>query len=439
MATAASTDILDHAPRLVSPLTGIVRKFGRVHKDSSEPASPFIWRAEISNHRFLAGKGAMVVAAGKGLDQDSARRSALGEAVERYCSLRPPPKLCRVCARQELEGAVLEPELLVLHSDTQLKSLPYERYTRDLPIAWVTGTCLNDGSEAWIAAHAVYLVPPEDSPIFFQATSNGVAAGGDLDSARLGAVLEIVERDAFLAAWYHQLPARRIDVSTHPDRRVAAIADAYLRRGVGLEAYLLPTDHDIPVVAALAIGTGELDPAVVVGLGAARRLADAVRSAVTEVGQVRPAIRIKLREPKTVARREELVEDPKRVSDLEDHDLLYTDPRMLFAFDMWRSVGGEPVGIPDDSKLDGPDLDWVVGELMSVGSRTYVLDITTPDIARLGLHVVRAIVEDFQPIHFGEVEFREGGGRFYDIPRRLGRSAAKVARSDLNSLPHPLS
>lgn len=435
MASAAVTDILDHEARLVSPLTGIVRKLHRVHKDATEPALPFVWRAEISNHRFLSGEGDhIVIAAGKGLDHDTARRGALGEAVERYCALRPPPGECLVSARNALEGPALDPKLLVLHSDEQLETLPYDRYSPDEPIAWIPGICLNDGVETWIPAHAVYLVPPADTPVFFQATSNGVAAGGDQERARLGAILELIERDAFLAAWYHGLPGRPIDISSHPDRGIAAIADAYRRRGVAIEAYLLPTDHGIPVVAALAIGKDEKDPAVVVGLGAGR-LADAVRSAVTEVGQVRPAIRMKLREPKTIERRSELVADPSMVTELEDHDLLYTDWSMLPAFDIWRSSADNPVAIEDEPAANF-SLDRVVAALMAAGSRTHVCDITTPDVRSLGIHVVRAFVEDFQPIHFGEAEFRKRGTRFYDLPRRLGLGPAG---GGLNPLPHPLS
>ena len=46
---------------------------------------------------------------------------------------------------------------------------------------------------------------------------------------------------------------------------------------------------------------------------------------------------MKLRDPEILARREELVKDPALVAELEDHDLLYTDRRMLHSFDEWRA------------------------------------------------------------------------------------------------------
>lgn len=433
-------DILDVERFLLSPISGVVRKLDRVYKDVTEPALPFIWRAEVANHRFLGGdEHKNVIGAGKGLDSDSARRGALGEAVERYCALRPPPPTCPLRARRELDGPVLEPELLVLHSDEQLQTLPYARYTPDLPMEWIKGVRLDDQAECWIPAHAAYLIPPATSPILFQATSNGLAAGGDAQSAALGALLELVERDAFLSAWYHRLPVQPIAIDTHPDRRLVAIVDAYRRRGVAIEVYRLPSDHEIPAVAALAIGRNDGDPAVVVGLGAGVRLPDAICSAVTEVGQVRPAIRMKLRDPKVTERREQLVADPAEVSELEDHDLLYTDARMLPAFDMWRSTTAEPLVIDDEEARPPDPVAWVTGALMKVGARSYLYDMTTSDIAPLGLHVARAFIEGFQPIHFGDREFRKAGARFYDLPRRLGLDDRVRTERELNPLPHPLS
>lgn len=440
MTAVASTDILDVEQFLVSPVSGVVRKLDRVYKDVTEPAVPFIWRAEVANHRFLAGdEHKSVIGAGKGLNPAAAKRGALGEAVERYCGLRPPPASCPLCARRDLEGPVLEPELLVLHTDEQLQGLPYARYTPDLAIEWIRATRLDDNVACWVPAHAAYLVPPASSPAFFQATSNGLAAGGDAQGAALGALLELVERDSFLCAWYHRLPVQPIALEAHPDARLRAIVDAYRRRGVAIEAYRLPADHSIPAVAALAIGKDAEDPAVVVGLGAGLTTAAAVRSAVMEVGQVRPAIKMKLRDPKVIERRAALVADPRNVSELEDHDLLYTDPRMLGAFDMWRSSAAKPLVIEDDGPPPDDPVGWVTGEVMKVGARSYLYDMTTSDIAPLGLRVARAFIEDFQPVHFGDREFRKAGKRFYDMPRRLGFDTRARGEDQLNPLPHPLS
>jgi ribosomal protein S12 methylthiotransferase accessory factor len=438
--TSAPPDILDFRERLVSDYCGLVRKFSPVHKDVTEPARPFIWRAEIANHRFLDTRhDAMVVASGKAFDPADAQRSALGEAIERYCGLRSPDVDTVLASRAELEGDSLDPEKLVLHTEAQREALGFARYTPDCELQWVRGKCPRSGASLWMPAQSVSLAPPSAGAVLFQATSNGMAAGISYRETAAKALLEVIEREAFLAAWYHRLHPRRIDWRTHPDTQVVGMGEAYARRGVTIECYLLPTDHGIPVVAGLAIESPVRSLAVVVGLGADLSLSRALRSAMLEVGQVRPALRIKLRDPVQIERRATLVADPAQVSTLEDHDLLYTDKAMLRAFAMWRDGHDEPLSLADWEEPEDRSLERLLDRIDTTGCRAAVCDITAPEIRKMGFWVLSGVIEDFQPIHFGEKEFRGGGIRFYEIPRLLGLRPDRVSAADLNPLPHPLS
>jgi hypothetical protein len=49
------------------------------------------------------------------------------------------------------------------------------------------------------------------------------------------------------------------------------------------------------------------------------------------------------------------------------------------------------------------------------------------------------IVPGFQPIHFGWDEARLGGRRLYEVPHRLGLTAAPTSPQELNADPHPLA
>jgi ribosomal protein S12 methylthiotransferase accessory factor len=431
-------DIFDLQPQLVSPYCGVIRKLHRVHKDVLEPAVPYIWRAEIANHRFAPCEDGPIVASGKGITQADAIRSALGESVERYCALRFPTD-CVVARYEDLDGAALDPTELVLHAPERAEALGYSAYNENTTLAWMCGIDLSRKADIQIPAQAVYLMPPPDTPELFETTSNGLAAGPTAEAAQLGGLLEVVERDAFLNTWYHRLVPARLDWRAHPDGNIRSIGQTYARRRVEIELYSLPTDHGIPVVLGMAVDLSGNGPAVVIGLGCSRRIEKAAASAMLEVAQVRPAIRMKLRDAKVLDRREKLLADHTQVTELEDHDLLYTDLSMLSAFDIWRSTQAVAL-FGDEGDLDaGEDLAWLVHKLESVGANACVCDVTTPDIAALGLHVWRGIVPDFQPIHFGEAKFRSGGTRLYEMPMRLGFADHTVTRAELNPLPHPLS
>jgi ribosomal protein S12 methylthiotransferase accessory factor len=67
------------------------------------------------------------------------------------------------------------------------------------------------------------------------------------------------------------------------------------------------------------------------------------------------------------------------------------------------------------------------------------VNLTPPDMARLGLYTARAILPTFQPIDFGWKERRLGGSRVYQVPAALGLRDRPVRWDELNHDPHPLA
>ncbi|MEE6295994.1 TOMM precursor leader peptide-binding protein [Georgenia wangjunii] len=451
-APTRTTDFDAIAARVVSPLAGLVRQLERIPKDVEEPEEPVVVRAQLANARFLAGEHGFVGCSGKARSARAARDGALGEALERYAALTwGPPRTVR-STRGQLDGPSLDPRDLVLFTEDQYATLPYAPYSRATELDWVPARSLVSGEEVWVpllATHLGYDVP-ERGAYLFPATSNGFAGGATLTDAVLGGLLEVVERDAFLIAWAHRLAGVRSPAATVPDEDVRRIADAYARRRVEIDVHRLPTDTAATVV--LAIGWSEETPAVVLGLGADLDPVRAARGAVLEVGQVRPALRARIRRPETAARLAELVADPWLVSDLEDHDLLYADPGTASAglgylraapARPWTEPAGGGPGTGEEEPAapaaPGARLRALVASLARVAGDVLYVDVTPDDVRGLGVRVARGIVPGFQPIHFGARENRLGGERLARMPVELGLVAAVPALTDLNLAPHPLA
>jgi ribosomal protein S12 methylthiotransferase accessory factor len=436
---ADRVDILDLEARLVSEHCGLLRCLFRVAKDAGEPALPLIYQAEIANHQFLDWPERSItrLASGRGVCEADARRGALGEAVERYCALRHPDGLRRAVPR-ELDAAV-DPRRLVLYQPHQYAQLTYAPYTPDMPLDWTPGINLSDGTAVWLPAEAVYLGYTKQDRLLAQQTSNGLAAGPAWRNAAAKALLEVVERDAFIISWCAQLRPRRIDWSDLPLADIRGIAITYARRGVAIELFRLPSDHDIPVFAAVAFDERpDALVAAVVGLGCDLDPARAAAGAILEVAQLRPALRTRLSDPEVLAHRAALVERPSTVSELEDHNLLYSDQRMLPAFDRWRrnnSAERHPWLAPDSDDLLGE----VTKRLVKTGATAYLADVTAPEIRALGLFAARAVIEDFQPIHFGHDQIRLAGPRLYRSAQVRRAHGRVLGTEDLNPLPHPLA
>ena len=433
----ATTDFDGIAARSVSELCGLIRYLDVVPKPVQEPRQPFIVRAQLANVLFGQGEDAFVTCSGKGMTTTAARDGAIGEALERYASLTWTPDRVVRCARGEVPGVSLDPHELVLFAPEDAERLGHARYRDDVPLDWVPARSLLSGEEVWVPFQAVTLHGNRwpHRELLFAPTSNGFAAGPTVDFAAEQALLEVIERDAFCIAWAHRLATRPYDAATLPDPDAAAVAELYRRRGVRIEVHLLPTDGAAYV--AMAVGWGADEPAAVVGLGASQDALRAARSAVLEVGQVRPALRARLQDPAVRERRAVLAADPSLVHELEDHDLLYSDPAVA-ASRMTHLRTSEPRAWVTPPRR-GHGLEDLVASLAMVAGDVLVADVTPPDVAALGVRVVRGIVPGFQPIHFGADQARLGHPRLFTAPHRWGLRDRPAERADLNPDPHPLA
>ncbi len=241
------------APSLVSPLSGVVLHLSAVAKDATEPHVPHVWRARLSNHCFLTeANESHLVCSGKGFDKDAALASCLGEAVERYAGGCWDLNELVLARRAELDGPSLDPRDLVLYRPEQYATLPYAAYSDESAMRWIRARSLVSGDVVWVPALAVFMEYQVHAPEEFLApiTSNGLAAGATLAEAVLGALYEVIERDAVLVNWMNMFPARCGDARTHPEREVRHLAEAYRRRGVDLALYRLQTDLPVTVFMA---------------------------------------------------------------------------------------------------------------------------------------------------------------------------------------------
>jgi thiazole/oxazole-forming peptide maturase SagD family component len=228
-----------------------------------------------------------------------------------------------------------------------------------------------------------------------QGTSNGLAAGTDAESATARAVLELVERDAMMAAWMTGAKGRYVDLDETLDVDLRAIVDALRAQGPGVEVYLVPTSMYGVTAVALSLGDGRRWPGVTLGLGADRSPRAAIRAALLELAQTAPHLATLLRD-----RTHPVPKHPQDVRDMLDHAAYYFPANRVEAFDRLRCGGTsrlrdlvEPV--PETSVTD------LKGVLGSAGVRVAIVDVTSADVAMGPFRVVRAVSPDLQPISYG--------------------------------------
>ncbi len=383
----------------VDPRTGIVSRISLELHGDSESELPVV--ATTSPPYTLQEDGSfrrLPIGWGKGVNVSEAILSAVGEAVERYSAASPEPTQIVWACPSELAGEFLDPRSYGLYSESQYrrKDFPFARFDPTIQHPWVLGRWLNNDGPVWIPAVMVFLwmrAQPEHQ--ICQGTSNGLAAGRDLDDAALRATLELVERDALLAAWVTATPGQRIELDHSLHSQLREVLNTIESYGAAIEAYLLPTAVCGSVVMCLAFGDGVQYPGVTIGLAADPDPLSAVRKAILELGQTGPHLRRMLRSGFPVP------EDPSAVQEMLQHAAYYFPAERACEFDRLRSSRA-PVHLCELAKNGcSYTLRDVASRLTVAGIRVAVVDVTSPDVSSGPFRVVRTVSPDLQDISYG--------------------------------------
>ncbi|WP_246061953.1 TOMM precursor leader peptide-binding protein [Paenibacillus oralis] len=371
--------------------------------------------------------------------------TAILEGLERRCGFVSRGK--RAVVRESysrIAGEALDPATVGLYMPERyaLPDFPFEPFDPDRVMDWVWGySFLRRQSILVPACLAYYSWSYGES--FVQEGSNGCALGGSLEEAVLYGILEVVERDAFLIAWYGQLPVPRLDLGSAEDLELRLMIERF-KAVAGYEVYLfdITMENRIPVILALAksIKPGKMN--LICAAGSHLDPVKAAKSAVHELGGLVVALNEKFAERQDEL--QDMFHDPDLVLEMEDHALLNGLPQAEERFDFLLD-GRRPLRTFEEQfsrKASHPDLTEDLKDILQIFERlnleVIVIDQTSPEISRHHLHCVKVLIPGMLPITFGHQLARLNGlERVLRIPAELGYAAELLTLERLNPHPHP--
>ena len=433
---AAERSILDLEARLVDPVTGPIRSIEPFEPGPDDPPLRH-WVASLSEPgRGQAVGMSTLLCGGNNLDDDAARAAALGEAAERMSACQPAPADLLVAPYDEVLADAVNPRIWDLFDEATRSrpGFPYPDIGSDDDLSWAWAWSLTRGRPALVPASRVF-VPFEPRTAADNAdhpTLSGFAAGTTLVTATLAALLEVIERDAFMIAWMNHLQPPRLELDRRSPHGVGAYVAAFEDLGIEVRCDLLMLDLGVPTVLAMARRSRSDDPAIVVATAADLDVAAACRHALAELAANRLYVR------HTMAPPSPLSVDALQAADVAGHGRLYADPDMAAHVDFWWN-SGTSTPLQSTGRPLRPDaaLRRVVQGISAVGLETVAVDITPPELRQLGLTVVKALVPGTYPLTFGCPWPHLGGHRLRRAPVTAGYLRAPLPAASLNRLPHP--
>jgi len=245
-------------------------------------------------------------------------------------------------------------------------------------------------------------------------------------------LLEVCERDAFAIAWLARLSMPRLvaRAGSRIARRLAALIAPTAR----VDFVDLTNDFGVPVVLAVHRQPLHGRPLVTVGAAAcssrARAATKALFEAAGQYARIRELAAAPLWRPRP---------DFSDVTDFEHHSLAYADPALQPRLDF---LTASPIAVPlvddDDVTRDGAFLARVVASIAGAGDDVVAVELTTNEIAELGLRVVKVLVPGAVPLAPDHRYPLLGSRRLREVPARLGLHMLAPCERHLD-VPHPFA
>jgi thiazole/oxazole-forming peptide maturase SagD family component len=393
------------ARRMVHPLCGLDTRAGFVLHGRPEPRFAVAGGQLTGVHRLLGHEEAgSYHIGGVGLTRAEALVRTLGESVERYCQLISvasgvaPVRVATVDALVEEGREVVDPRELSFFDDSQYDrpGFRFQRMDPSAPFGWVSMWRLPDKAPVLVPAQlALVGYNPRrgrGEPWLAPAVTTGTATHRTMAAARRGAMLELIQIDTAMGHWYGTAVAPRIV----PGARLQALQRLLDRHlgGLAMASFHYLASPDLPahtVVCGLR-QPAERRPLAVVGLGCEVRLAEAGYKALLEAVGVLQLAKIAMASAAQDGTSVGVVQDETQIFDLDNNVGHYADGggADILAAKFPTGQALAEADLPAD--LDGSTGEVVAeleGGLLAGGFRLFECDLTSVDVADLGLVTAR--------------------------------------------------
>jgi ribosomal protein S12 methylthiotransferase accessory factor len=435
MSAASSPAEVARARQLVAALvgrrSGIVREVVEVPRLAPDEPPLFHVGGRLANPQPELGDREGLSLGGSGSTLAQALIAAICEGVERYCGGSFDRGALRLARTDELSGEVVAPRRFAAFSESQYSTpgFPYPRPSPEARWRWCAGVDLESGEEVRAPAAAVHMpyVPTGDEPLLCPSTSTGLCCGDSFEAAALGALCEVIERDALALTWLGQ--ATPPSIPREGLERLCPLA-----RRDDIRAYELTSDLGVPVF--MIVGRGLTSEGRLLYTGSAchpdRDLA--LGKALREAMQGRVYVRYLTRLPAPT--------EPTSPADFSQHAQFYTRRPDLIAqaFAFLDAPGNESNAPPSAFSLQpSASLRELCRHLSERGVRPRIFDLSHPWCRDLGLSVVRAVMPELLGLQGHHGLPMQGHPRLARVAEALPLARIRCQRDEISPWPHPFA
>lgn len=330
---------------------------------------------------------------------ESAERSAILELIERMAMYGVEGDIVTTSYVNSGNMNFVDPETLLFYSE-EFKNRGHRfEYAREYK--WLKVEEYFKKEKAWIPLQ-FFDMAIQNEPMFVFESSNGVALGSSIYEAKLFALFEFVERDAFLNFWYKQARLYRIDFNSVQDTVRKKIA-RFETENKKIYLFDMTFDVSIPSILCLAVDfKGKV--ATYISTASHVDYNIAINAAVNEcivghrIYETNPRIG-----KKTYESDKDIVEMFDHVSHaslreyIKNYEFLF-DSEIKTVDELY---GSKKFRVPSEIDNAKDLLEYLCTNKLADLGPIFFADLTTTQSYRYGFYVAKIIVSGMLPMTFG--------------------------------------
>lgn len=377
---------------------------------------------------------------GAGLTRADAKAAALGESVERYCCAFYNKEEQLYASYNDLKPNAIHPSQWALYSQNQHKKNDFffQSFEENSMLYWVEAKSLISQRKVWVPSGFVYLpyIYDRNERIIAPSISTGLSAGVTWESAILGGLYEIIERDAITNMWLNKLSLPTIN----PFGDSRFFADI-LRKKIAVDRatyHLVDITNDIGIPVVFSVKLFQSQKGLSAACGAACRLdcEEAALKAVVESCQGAKWIEYLHFEDHMWGYKDDFSD----ITEFKNHIQLYSLPENLPMLEFVYQDNSQKDLSSMDNLSQGnakDDLKYCLQLLDQKGFDPLIVDVTSSDIRDTGFIVVKILIPGALSLNGDHNYPFLGNKRLFELPSRMKLMDRLTTEDDLNPSPHP--
>jgi thiazole/oxazole-forming peptide maturase SagD family component len=388
------------------------------------------------------------ITGGKSLHARTALHIAHCEALERFQLTYPRPDEPLIYGSySSLRSYAIDPSLLFMGL-----GIPGERdqepWTELSELYWTWAHQPSMGARCLVPAQSIWFTSRLDGEhVYALNSTSGCALGSCSTEAAVFALLEIIERDAYLVMWYLRRRCKKIRPSSLRSEQFQLLWEKARREFPAYEFHILDLRCDLPIPVVAVVASREQGEGPRTVHAAAARLtaenaaAKAMQDVLIELAHTQQQSQ---NLPREVGSRPEghMIRGP------EDHRALYYldssfERLSFFPFETEPQLDASEINLANPVRCGSPCelrhvLDGLVACLRDIEISPWFKDITHPFCSDEEIQCVRVITPGMFPLWFGERPQ-------VDLTQRLQKLAVSLTSRSLSTIeevnlyPHPFS